>query len=73
MARIEEIEMDEHRAQLKADVRGLVDKYRAIFGWDVPEVDEALSERLIVKALRQALDELAQEAVPAARAQRQIG
>ena len=58
MAQIEEIEMDAHRAQLKSDVRDLVDKYRAIFGWDVPEVNEALSERLIVKALRQALDEL---------------
>jgi hypothetical protein len=68
MAQIEEIEMDAHRAQLKSDVRGLVDKYRAIFGWDVPEVDEALSERLIVKALRQALDDLAQAEVPAARA-----
>ncbi len=68
MAKIEELEMDAHSAQLKSDVRGLVHKYRAIFGWEVPEVDEALSERLIVKALRQAVDELAQEAVPAARA-----
>ena len=51
--------MDAHRAQLNSDVRSLVDKYRAIFGWDVPEVDEALSERLIVKALRQALDDIA--------------
>ena len=68
MARIEEIEMDAHRAQLKSDVRSLVDKYRAIFGWDVPEIDEPLSERLIVKALHQALDELVQEEGPAARA-----
>lgn len=62
MSQIEEIEMDAHRAQLNSDVRGLVDKYRAIFGWDVPEVDEALSIRLIVKALRQALDDIAPEA-----------
>ena len=68
MAQIEEIEMDAHRAQLKSDVRGFVDKYRATFGWDVPEVDEVLSDRLIVKALRRALDELAQDEVPAARA-----
>lgn len=61
MAKIEELEMDAHRAQLKSDLGHLVDKYRAIFGWDVPEVDEALSKRLILKALRQALDELAQE------------
>ena len=53
--------MDAHRAQLKSDVRGLVDKYRAIFGWDVPEIDLVASDRLIVKALRQALDEIAQD------------
>jgi hypothetical protein len=58
-------EMDAHRAQLKSDVRGLVNQDRTIFGWDVPEVDEPLSERLIVKALRRALEELASEEVPA--------
>ena len=58
MARIEQLEMDAHRAQLAADVKGLVEKYRSIFDWDVPEVDEALSRQLILKALRQALDEI---------------
>lgn len=57
MAQIEELEMDAHRVQLNSDVRGLVDKHRALFGWDVPEVDEALLRRLIVKAMRQGLDE----------------
>lgn len=59
MAQIEELEMNAHRAQLNSDVRSLVDKYRAIFGWDVPEVDLASADRLIVTALRQALDDLA--------------
>lgn len=68
MIQIEEIEMEAHRAHLNADVLRLVDKYRAIFGWDVPEVDEVLSQRLIVKALRQALDKLEQQARPADRA-----
>ncbi|MFM9915459.1 MAG: hypothetical protein ACKVOX_06600 [Rhizobacter sp.] len=58
MAKIEQLEMDAHRAQLAGDVKGLVEKYRAIFDWDVPEVDEALSDRLILKALRQALDDI---------------
>ena len=57
MTPIEALEMDAHRAELKSDVRRLVDKYSAIFGWDVPEVDEALSERLIIESLRQALDD----------------
>jgi hypothetical protein len=62
MAQIEELEMDAHRAQLNADLRRLVDKYRAIFGWDVPEVDEALAERLIIGSLRRALDDIEQQA-----------
>ena len=58
MAEIEQLEMDAHRAQLITDVKGLVEKYRSIFDWDVPEVDEAQSDRLILKALRQALDDI---------------
>jgi hypothetical protein len=58
MAKIEEFEMDAHRAQLTAELKDLVEKYRSIFDWDVPEVDEALSDRLILKALRQALDDM---------------
>jgi|JI10StandDraft_1071094.scaffolds.fasta_scaffold95938_5 hypothetical protein len=65
MARIEQFEMDAHRAQLMADLRRLVEKYRAIFGWDVPELDEALSEQLIVQSMRRALDELEQHAASA--------
>lgn len=68
MPQIEKLEMDAHLAQLNSDVRDLVDKYRAIFGWDVPEVDEALSQRLIVKAIRQVLDELERQDVPTIRA-----
>ena len=55
MTRIEALEMDAQRAQLVADVETLVEKYRAIFDWDVPAVDEALSDRLILQAMRQAL------------------
>lgn len=61
MAKIEQLEMDAHRAQLTADLKALVEKYRSIFDWDVPEVDEALSDRLILKALRQALDDVEAE------------
>lgn len=61
MAKIEQLEMDAQRVQLVADVKALVEKYRAIFDWDVPEVDEALSDRLILKALRQALNDVEAE------------
>ena len=56
MTRIEQIELERHRKQLTADVRDLVEKYRSIFEWDVPDIDEAVSDRLILAAIRQALD-----------------
>lgn len=58
MAEIEQLEMDARRAQLDADVRHLVDKYRAIFGWVVPEVDEAAADGLIIEAVHQSLEAL---------------
>ncbi len=68
MTAIEALEMDAHRIQLNSDVQQLVDKYRAIFGWDVPDIDEALADRLIAKALHRALDDiLAPPAAPLRR------
>lgn len=58
MAHLEQLELDAHRDQLNADVKGLVEKYRAIFEWDVPEIDEALADRLILDAIRQALEDM---------------
>ena len=40
MAKTEELEMDAHREQIKSDIKGLVHKYRTLFGWDVPEVSD---------------------------------
>jgi hypothetical protein len=56
MAGIEEIELDAHREQLNADVEGLVEKYRSIFGWDIPDIDVMASDKLILSAIREALD-----------------
>ena len=58
MIPMEQLEMDAHRGQLARDLAALVEKYRRIFEWDVPEVDEALSDRLIFAALRQSLDHI---------------
>ncbi len=56
MPKMEQIELDRHRKRLTADVKHLVDKYRSIFEWDVPEIDEASSDKLILGAIREALD-----------------
>ena len=58
MAGPEQLELQAHRGQLETDLRGLVDKYLAIAEWDVPSIDEPLAYRLIIAAIRQALDRL---------------
>jgi hypothetical protein len=67
MAKMEKIELERYREQLTDDVKGLVDKYRSIFEWDVPEVDEAAVDRLLLGAIRQALDGV-EQALPGAPA-----
>lgn len=56
MAKMEQIELERYREQLTEDVKGVTDKYRSIFEWDVPEVDEVAANTLIVGAILQALD-----------------
>ena len=55
---LERRELGAHREQLDADVRRLVEKYLAMAEWDVPEIDEPLATRLIITAIRQALDRI---------------
>lgn len=60
MAKMEQLELDAHRGQLARDVETLVNKYRSIFEWDVPDIDESAADRLILAAVRQTLDRLEQ-------------
>jgi hypothetical protein len=66
MSTIEEIELEHHRAQMLHDMRALVEKYRAIFDWDVPGVNQAEADRLIVQAMHDALAEVASDLSSAA-------
>ncbi len=61
MSSIEDIELEHHRAQMLHDMRALVEKYRAIFDWDVPGVNQAEADRLIVQAMHDALDKVASD------------
>ena len=56
MNKIEEIELDAHRSQIIADMKNLVEKYRAIFGWDIPDIDQNAADKLILAAIRKELD-----------------
>jgi hypothetical protein len=55
---IEQTELNEHRAQIIVDVRKLVEKYRAIFDWDVPDIDQRVADKLILTEIGKALDDI---------------
>lgn len=61
MAKIEEKELEGHRDAIVADVKKLVEKYRAIFDWDVPDIDQTAADRLILTEVRKALNMLEQK------------
>ena len=58
VAKIEEKELEGHRDQIIADVKQLVEKYRAIFDWDVPDIDQTVADKLILTEVRKALNEI---------------
>ena len=58
---IEQIELNAHRNQIISDMKNLVEKYRAIFGWDIPEINQNAADKLILAALRKTLDDIETE------------
>jgi hypothetical protein len=58
MAKVEQLELEAHREQLTTELKQMVEKYRSIFEWDVPDIDEPFSDELIIAAMRKALDEV---------------
>ena len=61
MAKIEQIELDAHRSEIISDVKSLVEKYRAIFDWDVPEIDQGAADKLILVEMHKALADIEKE------------
>jgi len=61
MAKIEQLELEGHRSHIIADMKSLVEKYRAIFEWDVPDIDEKFADKLILVEMRKALDDIEKE------------
>ena len=58
MVEIEQRELDAHRDDIIADAEKLIEKYRAIFDWDVPDIDQTAADSLILAAIRKALDDV---------------
>jgi hypothetical protein len=58
MSNLERIDLARYRAEIVDDVDNLVKKYCRILGWEIPEVDDRESRKLIFQALRDALTEV---------------
>ncbi len=59
MQNMEQIELEAHRSEIAADMSDLVEKYRRIFGWDIPEINQAAADKLIFAAMHKVLDDMA--------------
>lgn len=56
MVKLEQVEIDRYRRELEHDVQHLLKKYCRIMSWEVPELDEQEASKLILQALRSAID-----------------
>jgi hypothetical protein len=56
---MEQLELDAYRSEIAAEMSSLVEKYRRIFGLDIPEIDQHAADKLILAAMHNALDEIA--------------
>ena len=61
MPKLEQFEIEAHRGEIVRDVRRLVEKYRAVFDWDVPDIDQAAADRLILTEVVTAVNALKDE------------
>ncbi|MGA8149062.1 MAG: hypothetical protein WB870_16025 [Gallionellaceae bacterium] len=61
MAKIEQKELEGHRSESIADVKKLVERYCAIFDWDVPDINQGSADKLILVEMRNALDDIERE------------
>lgn len=59
MKKMEQLELDAYRGEIVADMSSLVEKYRRIFGLDIPEIDQHAADKLILVTMHTALDDIA--------------
>jgi len=58
MSQMQEIEINRYHDRIVKDMDHLIERYRKIMAWDVPENDPIEADKLIFKALYSALEEL---------------
>jgi len=58
MSDMQEIEIERYHKRIVKDMRHLIERYREIMAWDIPENDPVEADKLIFKAVHAALDEI---------------
>ncbi len=58
MKEIEQLELKAYRAEMTMDLEELFNKYRRIFCWDIPDIDQKSTDKLILAAMHAVLDEI---------------
>ncbi len=61
MTEMQIIEITRYHDRILKDVEHLVEKYRRAMDWDIPENNDAESDKLIIQAIQAALEKVAEE------------
>ncbi len=60
MTNLQQFEIEKYHDEIIDDVKSMVEKYRKIMDWEIPENDEQQADRLILSAIQNALDNIKQ-------------
>jgi len=61
MSQMQEIEINRYHDRIEKDLHHLIERYREIMAWDIPENDPVEADRLIFKAVHSALSKIENE------------
>jgi len=64
VSKMQEIEINRYHNRITKDMKHLIERYREIMAWDVPENDPIEADKLIFKAVRSAIDEIEKTSKP---------
>lgn len=60
MTNLQQFEIEKYHDEIVDDVKSMVEKYRKIMDWEIPENDEQQADRVILSAIQNALDNIKQ-------------
>jgi len=63
MSKMQDIEINRYHGRIEKDIRHLIEHYREIMAWDIPENDPVEADNLIFKAIHESLSKIEKEAI----------